>query len=69
MESNLQRAPRRWVTPDVRDWRREVLRRAGFEPGLARELAADGRFDLHNVLDLVDRGCPPQLAARILAPL
>jgi hypothetical protein len=25
--------------------------------------------DLHALLDLVDKGCPPQLAARILAPL
>ena len=69
MESNLQRAPRRWVTPDVRDWRREALRRAGFEPGLARALAADGRIDLHHLLDLVDRGCPPHLAAQVLGPL
>jgi hypothetical protein len=32
-------------------------------------LANDRRFDLHAVLELVDRGCPPELAARILAPL
>jgi hypothetical protein len=25
--------------------------------------------DLHELLVLVDRGCPPPLAARILAPL
>jgi hypothetical protein len=25
--------------------------------------------DLHALLDFVDKGCPPQLAARILAPL
>jgi hypothetical protein len=26
-------------------------------------------MDLHALLELVDRGCPPALAARILAPL
>jgi hypothetical protein len=55
--------------PDVAFWRRNVLIRAGFNPQLADELAADARIDLHDLLDLVDRGCPPELAARILAPL
>lgn len=53
---------------EIRQWRRARLRRAGFEPELAAELAADERIDLHDLLDLVDRGCPPELAARILAP-
>ena len=50
-------------------WRRERLRAAGFTAGLAARLAADCAIDLHAVLELVDRGCPPELAARILAPL
>lgn len=50
-------------------WRYELLTRAGFEPGLARELTADARIDIHQLLELTDRGCPPPLAARILAPL
>ena len=50
-------------------WRRKVLERAGFELAAAEELARDNRVDLHDVLNLVDRGCPPELAARILAPL
>ena len=41
----------------------------GFEPCLAAELAAEPTVDLHELLVLVDRGCPPVLAARILAPL
>jgi hypothetical protein len=49
-------------------WRRRRLERAGFERRLAERVASD-RFDLHAVLDLIDRGCPPELAARILAPL
>ena len=54
---------------EVRDWRRQVLEQAGFQRVLARELAAAADVDLHNLLNLVDRGCPPELAARILAPL
>jgi hypothetical protein len=50
-------------------WRRRRLERAGFEPRLAALLAADPRTDVHALLELVDRGCPPALAARILAPL
>jgi hypothetical protein len=42
---------------------------AGYEPMGALELAADARVDLHELLELIDRGCPPQLAARIAAPL
>ena len=42
---------------------------AGFEHQLAGSLAADGAVDLHALLELVDRGCPPELADRILAPL
>jgi hypothetical protein len=42
---------------------------AGFAPRLAAQLATDCAVDLHAVLGLVDRGCPPELAARILAPL
>lgn len=50
-------------------WRRQRLRRAGFDCRQADALAGDQRFDLHAVLELIDRGCPPTLAARILAPL
>lgn len=51
------------------EWRRERLRDAGFPPRLAGALARDGRCDLHALIELVERGCPPTLAARILAPL
>ena len=69
MEPDLQDSPRRRVDGDVRDWRRHVLEQAGFHQALARQLAGDGDVDLHGLLNLVDRGCPPELAARILAPL
>ena len=51
------------------EWRRGRLLHAGFASDLAADLAQDGKVDLHALLDLVDRGCPPDLAARILAPL
>jgi hypothetical protein len=45
------------------------LREAGFSPQLADTLAQDSAYDLHAVLGLLDRGCSPELAARILAPI
>jgi hypothetical protein len=45
------------------------LERAGFDSSTAAAIARDLRSDLHELLELVDRGCPPHLAARILAPL
>lgn len=50
-------------------WRRRCLLGAGFPAGPARELAGDDRVDIHALLELTDRGCPPLLAIRILAPL
>jgi hypothetical protein len=49
-------------------WRRMRLLDAGFDLELADELAGDSRIDLHALLELVERGCPPSLAARILDP-
>ncbi|MEY2513643.1 MAG: hypothetical protein QOJ89_1001 [bacterium] len=42
---------------------------AGFDASLASRLTRDEAVDLHALLVLLDRGCPPELAARILAPL
>ena len=53
---------------EVVAWRRRQLLAAGFPPDLAEPLAGDARADLHALLELVERGCPPELAARILAP-
>jgi len=32
-------------------------------------VAQDPAYDLHALIELVERGCPPALAVRILAPL
>ena len=53
----------------VRAWRRDQLAASGFPIPLARSIAADERYDLHALIELVERGCRPDLAVRILAPL
>jgi hypothetical protein len=50
-------------------WRRERLVASGFPSPLAARLARDSRYDLHALTELAERGCPPELAVRILAPL
>jgi hypothetical protein len=50
-------------------WRVERLRAAGCSARLADAVAHNGRYDLHELLELIDRGCLAELAARILAPL
>ena len=50
-------------------WRREQLVHSGFPFPVAARLAEDSRYDLHALIELVERGCPPALAVRILAPL
>ena len=50
-------------------WRRDQLAAAGFPLPLAARLAADARYDLHALIELTERGCAPELAVRILAPL
>ena len=50
-------------------WRQVQLLRAGFTPPLAASIARERTMDLHALIELVERGCPPELAARILAPL
>jgi hypothetical protein len=54
---------------DVGAWRRLQLQQAGFPPGLAAQIGRDGRYDVHALIELAERGCEPALAARILAPL
>jgi hypothetical protein len=53
----------------VAAWRRDQLVAVGFGLPAARRLGRDARYDLHALLDLVGRGCAPELAERILAPL
>jgi hypothetical protein len=53
----------------VTSWRRDRLVEAGFQLPLASRLARDRRYDLHVLIGLVEQGCPPELAVRILVPI
>jgi hypothetical protein len=50
----------------VERWRAQELRRAGYDPQGASELAARNDVDLHRAIELLERGCPPDLALAIL---
>lgn len=54
---------------EVNRWRREQLVLSGFSLPLAARVARDPGYDLHRLIQLVEQGCPPELAVRILAPL
>jgi hypothetical protein len=47
-------------------WRFKQLCRTGFELELATTIAARMDVDLHEAIDLVEHGCPPELAGRIV---
>ncbi len=51
---------------EVLAWRFDALCRSGFDLDAAAVLAANVEVDLHRAIELVGRGCPPELAARIL---
>jgi hypothetical protein len=57
------------VPDPVASWRTELLTEAGLPEQLARTVGGNCAYDLHAVLELTDRGCPAELALRILAPL
>jgi hypothetical protein len=50
----------------VERWRTAELMRVGFAGDDAVVLAARTDVDLHEAIELVQRGCPPELAVRIL---
>ena len=50
-------------------WRRDQLAASGFPLPLATRVARDPHYDIHELIELVERGCPAELAVRIVAPL
>jgi hypothetical protein len=50
----------------VERWRAETLERVGYEPYAAAEIAGRPDVDLHLAIELIERGCPPATALRIL---
>ena len=50
----------------VERWRAEELIRAGYDGHAAIQLAARHDVDLHRAATMLEQGCPPDLALRIL---
>ena len=50
----------------VERWRIDELERAGCDPKAAMTLAAPHDVDLHRAVDLLHKGCSPELALQIL---
>jgi hypothetical protein len=50
----------------VERWRVEALEKVGYDLESARQLAARNDIDLHQAVELVEAGCPPGVALRIL---
>lgn len=50
----------------IEAWRTEELRRAGYDRRAATAVATRHDVDLHFAVDLLRRGCPPDLALQIL---
>lgn len=51
---------------EVVSWRREQLRRAGCRRFEAEVLAREPKVDLHEAVELLERGCPSRIALNIL---
>ncbi len=50
----------------IERWRAEELERAGYEARAAGRLAVRHDVDLHAAVELLERGCPSDLALKIL---
>jgi hypothetical protein len=50
----------------IERWRADELIRVGYDANQAMTLAVRHDVDLHAAADLLARGCPPDLALRIL---
>jgi hypothetical protein len=66
--SIIPRALEKQSIGPVAAWRRDQLVAGGFPYLLAVRVARDPAYDLHQLLDLAQSGCTPELAVRILAP-
>lgn len=62
----LEQAPFEPRIDPVEAWRLERLIEAGYSVDLAVEIAPRIDVDLHQALELVGRGCTPELAGQIL---
>jgi hypothetical protein len=50
----------------IEHWRTQALERAGYDANSAACLAAVHDVDLHQAIELIEKGCSAELALRIL---
>jgi hypothetical protein len=50
----------------VETWRAQELERGGYDTDAAAELARRSDVDLHAAVELLRKGCPPEVALQIL---
>lgn len=50
----------------IERWRAAELERAGFDPAGAAAIAARHDVDLHRAVEMLEQGCPAELALKIL---
>jgi hypothetical protein len=50
----------------IERWRAEELLRAGYGTRAAGRLSTRHDIDLHRAVELLEQGCPPELALKIL---
>jgi hypothetical protein len=69
-ESNLDVYSSSGCQPSgIVSWRRNQLLQAGLPLAVATTVASTPLYDVHEVVSLIGRGCAPELAVQILAPL
>ena len=50
----------------IERWRADELERAGYDPAAAAAIAARHDVDLHGAVEMLEQGCPAELALKIL---
>jgi len=50
----------------IERWREDMLERAGYAADDATEIAGRHDVDLHTAIGLLEKGCPAEVALRIL---
>jgi hypothetical protein len=61
-------SPRQRSGLEVVNWRQLELEQNGFPRSVAARIARDERYDLRQLIELVQQGCSPSVAVRILSP-
>jgi len=59
-------AQREAAFEEILDWRFEQLRRVGYDRDEAQLVSRRLDVDLHQAVDLLERGCPSKVALEIL---